>query len=389
MNGHIRQRSAGSWEVKLDLPRDPVTRARRTRTETVRGTKSAAQRRLRELLTEVDRGAIADAGRMTTGQWLEQWLAECRHTTSPKTHQERAGYVRSHLGPALGAIPLGKLSPAAIQRYYTAALTSGRLDGKGGLAPQTVAHHDRVLHTALERAKKLRLIAANPVDDVDPPRVERAPIVTLGPDAQARLLEVIADTELAVPILVALATGLRRGELLGLAWANVDLEADLLRVVQVIEETKAGTRIKPAPKTKKGRRTITLPAAAVDALRRYRVAQLEAHLRLGLGRPDLLFPRWAKSPAVFGTAFTRAAARAGITTNIHALRHTHVTDLLSAGVHPKVVSERAGHSSVAFTLDRYAHVLPGMQEAAAQQVDATLRAALRWQSGGNGRGEVG
>jgi integrase len=150
----------------------------------------------------------------------------------------------------------------------------------------------------------------------------------------------------------------------------------LLHVVQVIEETKAGTRIKPQPKTTHGRRSITLPASVIEALRRHRVAQAEQHLRFGLGRPDLLFPWWAERPAVFGTAFSRMAARIGLEISLHVLRHTHVTDLLAAGVHPKVVSERAGHSSIAFTLQRYGHVVPGMQEAAAQQVDAALRRAL-------------
>jgi integrase len=159
--------------VRYEAPRG-ADGQRRTRTETVRGPKRAAQRRLRELLDQVDRGVAADAGRMTVAQWLEQWLAECRHTVSPKTWQERASYVRLHLAPALGAIPLARLSPADVQGYLTRALTLGRLDGRGGLSPQRVLHHERVLHTALERARKLRLIAVNSCDDVDPPRVERA-----------------------------------------------------------------------------------------------------------------------------------------------------------------------------------------------------------------------
>lgn len=388
--GHIRPRGPGAWELKYDLGCDPITGKRRIRYATVRGSKRDAQRRLRELLSEIDRGMVADAGHLTTGQWLEQWLAECRHTVSPKTWQERAAYVRLHLAPALGAIQLARLSPAAIQAHYSRALTSGRLDGSGrGLSPQTVRHHDRVLHTALERARKLRLIAVNPVDDVDPPRVERAETVTLRPDQQAALLAAASETTLYAPTLLALATGLRRGELLGLAWANVDLDAGLLQVVQVIEETKAGARIKPQPKTARGRRTVTLPQAAIEALRRHKVTQAEEHLRLALGRPDLLFPRWAASPAVFGTAFTRLAARVGIKISIHGLRHTHITDLLAAGTHAKVVAERVGHSSVAFTLERYGHVIPGMQEAAARQVDTALRQALGWQIGGKGSGDAG
>jgi integrase len=381
-SGHIRPRGPGSWELKYDIGRDPITGRRRVRYKTVRGAKRDAQRELRELLGAVDRGMVADAGKTTTGQWLEQWLAECKHTVAPKTWQERAAYVRLHLAPALGTIPLARLAAVQIQAYYSKALSSGRLDGKGGLAPQTVRHHDRTLHTALERARKLRLIATNPVNDVEPPRVERARMITLRPDEQAAILAAAQGTALYVPVLLALATGLRRGELLGLAWTNTDLDAGLAHVVQVVEETKAGVRIKPQPKTTNGRRTVTLPQAAIEALRQHKAAQAEECLRLGLAKPDLLFPRWARSPAVFSTAFTRMASRIGIKAGVHALRHTHITDLLAAGMHPKVVSERAGHSSVAFTLQRYAHVLPGMQEAAARQVDVALRRALGWQTGG-------
>jgi integrase len=374
--GHIRPRGPGAWELKYDIGRDAKTGKRITKYATVRGTKRDAQRELRRLLGEVDRGVVADAGKMTVGQWLEQWLAECKHTVAPKTWQERAAYVRLHLDPALGATLLAKLTPAHIQAYYSDALTGGRLDGKGGLSPQTVRHHDRVLHTALDRARKLRLIATNPVDDVEPPRVERAPMVTLTGEQQAALLAAASGTDLYVPVFVALTTGLRRGETLGLAWSNVDLEARRLRVVQTVEETKAGARLKPQPKTTHGRRTVALTDSTIDVLRRHRVAQAEEHLKLGLGKPTLLFPRWAASPAVFGTAFTRMAARIGIAVSIHDLRHTHITDLLAAGVHPKVVSERAGHSSVAFTLDRYAHTTPAMHQAAAEQIDAVLRQAL-------------
>jgi integrase len=374
--GHIRSRGPNAWELKYDIGRDPATGERRTRTATVRGGKRDAERRLRELLSEVDRGVAPDAGKMTVGVWLTAWLDECRHTVAPKTLEERQRYVRHHLVPGLGTIPLAKLGPAHIQAFYSAALTNGRRDGKGGLSPQTVRHLDRVLHTALERARKLHLIALNPTADVDRPRVERAAIITLRLEQQATLLAAASGTHLYLPVLLALATGLRRGEALGLTWKNVDLDAGLLRVVQVIEQTKAGVRIKPQPKSAHSRRAVTLPAVVVEALREHRVNQAEEHLRLGLGPLNLLFPRAAANPAVFSVDFGRLATRAGIKTRFHDLRHTHISDLLASGVHPKLVSERAGHSSVAFTLQIYAHVTPTMHEAAAQQLDAALRRVI-------------
>jgi integrase len=381
-SGSKRQRGNGAWELKWDLPRGLDGR-RRTRTETFHGNRKQADARLRELLSQVDRGVAADAGKMTTGQWMGSWLAECKHTVAPKTWQERAGYARLHLIPALGQIPLAKLAPVHIQGYITAALTSGRIDGRGGLSAQTVRHHERVLHVALERARRLKLIATNPCDDVDPPRVERAEVLALRPDEQAQLLVTAADTWLYVPALLALASGARRSEILGLDWSNIDLDAGSMRVVQVIEQTReGGVRINPQPKSQRSRRTVTLPAAAVEVLRQYKVVQAEEHLRLGRGRPTLLFPEAADNPATFSSAFTRLARAAGIRCRFHDLRHTHVSDQLAAGVNPKVVAERVGHSNVGFLLNLYAHVTPAMQDAAAQQADITLRRALGWHQGG-------
>ena len=152
--GHIRARGPGAWELKYDIGRDPITGKRRIRYKTVRGKKSDAQRELRNLLGTVDKGVLVDAGKMTLGQWLEQWLAECKHTVAPKTHQERAAYVRPHIWRRQLGSPLllAKLAPAHIQALLLREpLTSGRLDGKGGLSPQTMPHHrPGTMHTALD-----------------------------------------------------------------------------------------------------------------------------------------------------------------------------------------------------------------------------------------------
>jgi integrase len=293
--------------------------------------------------------------------------------------------VHGHLIPALGAIPLARLAPAAIQGFYAEALSSGRLDGKGGLSAQTVRHLDRTLHVALERARRLRLIATNPADDVDPPRVERRPMTTLRPEEQAALLAAACGTDLHLPVLLALATGCRRGEILGLSWSALNLDAGLLHVVRVVEQTRSGVRLKP-PKSDRSRRVVPLPQTAIEALRQHKIAQAEEHLRLGLGPLDLLFPRWAAAPGHFSAAFSRLADRAGVDTRFHDLRHGHVSDLLAAGLHPGLVSERVGHSSVAFTLDRYAHTTPAMHAAAAEQIDLMLRRALGGQAGSNSGG---
>jgi integrase len=379
-SGHVRARGPGSWELKYDVGRDPITGKRQVKFKTVRGNKRDAQRQLRELLGAVDQGRHADPGKMTLGAWLGQWLEEARPNVAPKTHERYAEIVQKHLVPTLGAIALAKLAPVHIQRYYAAALASGRLDGKGGLSAQTVRHFDRVLGRALRRARALRLIASNPAEDVERPTVERREMRTLDPEQSAKLLASVSGNRFHPLVFLALATGLRRGELLALRWCDLDLPGRFLRVVQSLEETRAGLRFK-APKTKRSCRTVALSPAVVELLQEHRVRQLEERLLLGLGRSenDLVFTRIDGAPIApdtFSGWFAAAAKRAGVQISLHGLRHTHVTDLLRANVHPKIASERVGHSSVAFTLDRYSHAVAGLQEDAALRIDAALRKVL-------------
>jgi integrase len=261
--GHIRARGPGAWELKYDIGVDPATGQRMTRFKTVRGAKRDAQRELRAILTGIDGGTYTDPSKLTVGQWLSQWLEEARHVVARKTLERYREIVDRHLVPALGAIPLGKLQPVHVQAYYTQALTTGRRDGKGGLSAQTVVHHDRVLNVALKRARSLRLIASNPIEDVSRPRVERHEIEALEPDEAATLLTTARGTRMFPIIFLALATGLRRGEVLGLRWCDVDLEGRRLTVAQSLEQTVAGGLKFKAPKTKRSSRTIALSLADV------------------------------------------------------------------------------------------------------------------------------
>lgn len=289
--------------------------------------------------------------------------------------------MNKHLVPALGAVSLAKLQPVHVQGYYGDALKSGRRNGKGGLSAQTVRHHDRVLNVALKRARALRLIATNPIEDVSRPKVERAELQVLEPDETARLLATASTTRVYVPTFLALATGMRRGEVLALRWSDVDLKGGTLQVVQSLEVTDDGLRFKP-PKTRRSRRTITLPASVVEVLSDHKARQAEERLQLGLGKDErgLVFAQVSGEPVNpdnFSNEFKRVAKRAGVRPiTFHGLRHTHITNLLREGVHPKIASERAGHSSVAITLDTYSHVVAGLQEDAALRIDASLRRML-------------
>jgi len=362
--------------------RDPVTGKRRTRYVTVRGTKKDAQRDLIRLLAEVESGTAVEPKKLTVAEYLEAWLADhAQHRVSAKTFERYAEIVHKHLIPGIGGQRLGKLSPLQIQAHYSALLTNGRRDGRGGLSTQTVKHHHRVLSQALRQAVRLHLISRNPAADVDPPRPVRREMKIIDPEQTATLLKAARERPaLAVPVMLAITTGMRRGEILALRWADVDLDRASLSVTRTIEQTSKGLGLKE-PKTQRSRRTITLPALAVDDLRRHRKRQAEALLGLGVRqhRDTLVCARPDSSPVsprALTKAFALLVAELKLSIRFHDLRHSHLSHLLAAGVHPKVASERAGHASVSITLDLYSHLLPGMQEDAARRIDAALRTHL-------------
>jgi integrase len=382
MRGHIERRGQKSWRLKFDIGTDPLTGKRQTRRVTVKGTKKNAEEELNRLLHEIGEGTFVDPSKLTVAEYLDQWLKDyARPNVAPKTAERWTEIVEKHLAEKWKALPLKNLKALHIQSYYTEALESGRRDGKGGLAPRTVHHHHRVLFQALKQAVKWRIIPRNPVEDVDPPKVERKEIRALTPEEVETLTEYTRKTRLRMPSILALTTGMRRGEVFAIRWLDIDLDGAALTVNQSLEQTKDGLRFKE-PKSKRSRRRITLSPLTVEALRRHKVAQMKERMALGLGRNDagLVFTTLEGGtikPNIFTKEFQRIAKRAKLAgVSFHTLRHTHITQLLRDGENVKVISERAGHSSVATTLDLYGHVLPGMQEAAALKVDAAWGEAL-------------
>ena len=297
---------------------------------------------------------------------------------APKTFERYSEIVRLHLIPALGHHRLARLKPLHIQGYYGEALKNGRRDGKGGLAPRTVLHHHRVLHRALSRAVKWRLLAVNPADAVEPPRATSPEMQTLTEEEIGLLLATAVATPSYTAILLAVTTGVRRGELLALRWADADFEQGRIAVRRSLQQTNAGLTFK-SPKTAKGNRTIPLPAVALEALRSHRVEQAKHRLLMGdrYVNGDLIFAKpdgTPLDPDGFSASFGAIVRRSGLKrVRLHDLRHTQATLLLRQNVHPKVVQERLGHSSIAVTLDTYSHVGPNLQEQATLALDAVLR----------------
>jgi integrase len=382
MKGHIRKRGKNSWAVVIFLGRDPGGKQHR-KWHAVRGTRRDAQRELARLMNEINTGSYVEPARMTVAEYLDRWLADyAKPKVSPKTYERYQEMIDGHIRPALGSYLLPKLSPLHIQGFYSRALATGRKDGRGGLSSQSVVHFHRLLHKAFAQAVKWQLLARNTLQAVEPPKAQRQEMRALDEDETASLLSLLGENRLYMPVMLAVTTGLRRGEILGLRWSNIDLATGTMTVVQSLEQTKEALRFK-SPKTHRSRRSLALPAITIEALRSHRAKQAEERLALGPAYvdQDLVCPRpsglpWA--PDVFSTAFSSFVRRSGLKPfRFHDLRHSHASHLLRAGVHPKIVSERLGHSTVGITLDTYSHVLPGMQEDAVQLLDAVLVRAMK------------
>jgi integrase len=380
MKGHIRERSPGRWAIVLDVI-DPATGKRRRKWHSFSGTKRQAETECARLITAQQTGTYAEPNKLTVAEFLERWLTHVKPNVSPRTFERYAEIARKNLTPLLGAKLLTKLQPINVSDAYAEALNNGRRDGKGGLSPRTVHHLHRVLHQALRQAVRWGLLSRNPadLDRKDRPKIERKPVATVDADETAAILDEARARRLFIPIVLGSMCGLRRGEITALRWHSIDLDRRQLAVVASTEQTRTAVREKDAKGSKC--RTLALPAYVVDELKRHRAAQAQELLRVGFrldadthvvtqedGRP--------LQPNSLTHAVTLFMKGRGGRLRLHGLRHSHASHMLKANVHPKIVQERFGHSSIAITMDIYSHLMPNMQEDAAAKVDEALQAAI-------------
>jgi len=379
MKGHLKERSPGHWSIVIDVP-DPATGKRRRKWHSFKGTKRQAQIECARLISAIQTGHYLEPSKTMLAQFLERWLEHMKAQLSPKSHARYCELVRKNIVPLFGSIILTKLRAEVIDAAYAKALASGRRDGRGGLSPQTVIHMHRVLKKALGQAVKWELLIRNPVDAASPPKASRGKMNTYDLDQTAELIERMRPTRMLVPTLLAALCGMRRGEIAALRWKNVDLTTGQLAVLESAEQVGSKVRYKMS-KSGKGR-TLELSASLVEELRAHRLRQTEELLRVGVIlsddtfvvaqadgtplQPDTLTQDWFRKLA--GTSLPRI--------RFHDLRHAHATHMLANGIHPKVASERLGHSKIGITLDLYSHVLPGMEADAVERVDAALQAAI-------------
>ncbi len=360
--GGIYRREDGRWCAAIDLG---LVRGKRRRRVVYGRTRREVSEKLFALRKEAERGGLPDSGRLTVAQFLERWLEDgARPSVRPTTHANYCSVIRCHVIPELGSEKLARLGPLKIQELYS------KLE-KAGASPRMRQLVHAVLHRAFGQAVRWNLIPHNPTANVVRPKVPRHEVRALSSAESRHLLNIAKGDPLEALYVLALTTGLRQGELFGLRWKDINLRGRTLSVQRGIVEVNGKIEVSE-PKSAKGRRRIDLSELAVGALREHRK-------RLGATpHPEVWVFADSKGGPMRKNNFTRRSwwplrKRAGLDkVRFHDLRHTAASLLLSAGVHPKVVQERLGHSTVALTLDVYSHVLGGLQRDAADRIDEVL-----------------
>jgi integrase len=379
MAGNIERRGKSSWRLKFEIEPD-ASGKRQFRRVTVNGTKKDAERELVRLLGARDGGTLVNASKVTVEAYLWSWL-DGKHSLSVVTVERYRHIIGKSIVPTLGTVELQKLKPAHVRDWLSGMMKSGRRNG-GALTARTVRHSYRVLRGALQDAVTLELLARNVAAAVKPPKIPDDEIEILKADQIATVLEALRRNwrRLRPIVSLAVATGMRRGELLALRWSDVDLDKTVLNVERSLQESKSAGLVFKSPKTKHGRRTITLPQSAVAMLREHRKEQLELRLQLGMGKhgaDDLVFCNHDGSPIscsylskMWRLATDRLPSFPKV--SFHSLRHSHASALIAAGIDVVKVSRRLGHSSPVITLRVYAHEFKDEDDGAAAAIEAVL-----------------
>lgn len=364
------------WRCEFSLGRDLATGKPRRVVETCEGTRREAERfwvrRLAELRSQQD--AFLRPSKEPLADYLARWLDGRRRDLRPTTWTSYEVMVRRYLTPVLGGTRLRDLAPAAVQRMLDALAEEGQVSAR------TVAYVRTVLRIALQDAVRLGTLAANPVDRTRPPKQTPRRVDAFTPEELAALFRAADGTRVANLLPFLAYSGLRRGEALALRWEDVDFAAATVSVRR--SRVSAGGRVyDQEPKTEAGVRTVTLPAQALDALRRQRemrAADMRAALARGWRYRNggwVFATRTGKplEPSRVSRDFRRVRDAAGVRAlPLHALRHTAVSLQIAAGVPLEIISKRIGHRQVGITADRYGHLLPQADREAAAKLSAYL-----------------
>jgi len=388
MEGHIRKRTHTTtdgretvrWYVVVELGR-PADGRRRQKWHGGFRTRKEAEVARAKLVGDLHAGTYHEPSRMTLREWvIDNWLPTIRTQVKPSTFESYARNITHHVLPRLGSRKLSEITSPSLTLLYAELLESGRRNGNGGgLSPKTVRYIHTIVHKALADAVDAGVLGTNVAERAKPPRPRAAApteIMFWEPPELRSFLAIVAGHRLEAAWHLSAMTGMRRGEVLGLRWRDVDLDTKRVHVRQALVSV-AYDVIVSSPKNHQAR-VIDIDPATADHLRAHRIRQQLEREDWGADyeSSDLVFCKENGTPIhpqTFSQAFERIVEKLELPTiRLHDLRHTHATIALRANVPVKVISERLGHDSPAFTLKQYAHVIPGMQAEAAAQIAALV-----------------
>ena len=370
-DGSIRKRKDGRWEGRYVVGHDPVTGKMISR-NVLGKTQAEVKEKLRTAIENSKRLDYTQTGKYTVGQWMDEWFeAYAKVKVRPSSHQTYKGYIENHIKPNIGDIPIEKLTSLQLQKFYRLLLTEGRVPRiesekqPRGLSAKTVRNINQVISSAMDMAVRHKLILSNPTEGCELPKVEHREMKTLPAEQLGAFLREAKESGVYELYYLDLATGLRRGELLGLKWEDIDLQNGIIHVRRQVARVDGEVKELPL-KTKNSYRNISISQDAVAML-----TDMEAHRS-----SDYVFPSSTGgpiSPDSVNNMLHRVLKRAGLPSiRFHDLRHTFATLALQNGVDIKTVSGMLGHFSAGFTLDTYAHVTTSAQKEAARTMGNVL-----------------
>jgi integrase len=374
MRGHIQKRG-NSYRIAISIGKDPVTGKYRYRWETLTGNSKARDEQSTKLVYEAQQGIDIIPSKITLGEYMDRWMEFRKPDLGPRTAEVYEMNIRNHIKPCLGSVKLKDLKKQHIVSFY-----SNRIEA--GLSACTVDHLRTLLHAALEQAVEWELVIRNVAHKVKSPRVIRPEMQYWTQSELNHFIKAIGESEYFALFHLDLFSGLRRSELLGLKWKDINFKNGEMSIVRALHHKKDGTNVYRPPKSEKGRRTITLTPDSKRVLQmHYRHDKaVMADLDTPFSSDTPVFCHQDTGEPLLPGSVSHAWSRLidsvpGLKRiRLHDARHSHASILLAMGIHPKVVQERLGHYSMSFTMDVYSHVMPGLQQAAANSFDAVLDA---------------
>ena len=372
--GNIRKRKDGRWEGRYTAGHDPVT-GKQIIKNVLGKTQAEVKEKLKKALVEAGQVDFVKSGKYTVGTWMDEWFENvAKIKVRPSSHQTYKGYIDNHIKPNIGNIPLEKLTTMDLQKFYRKLLTKGRVERieskeqPKGLSAKTVRNINQVISSAMDLAVAQKIILVNPTNACELPKVEHQEMQTIPAEQLQAFLDEARATGVYEMYYIELATGLRRGELLGLKWQDIDWKNGIIKVRRQV--ARVDGQIVEAPlKTKNSYRAVTISPQAIEVLKQQKTKTKEL-------KDPYIFPSpngGPISPDSVNNMLKRVLERAGIPkVRFHDLRHTFATIALQNGVDIKTVSGMLGHFSAGFTLDTYAHVTTAAQKEAAQTMGNVL-----------------